>query len=178
MLKTYKILSLLLDYPDEALVRAIPFFREEIEKENKVHATCLKNLETFLSVCSSMSLSDWQMMYVGQFDCSQAVNLYLFDHIYGDSKARGQAMVDLKEMYNRSGFRMISNELPDFLPLFLEYLSFQDSPEVAGTLLFEVKPVLEKIGKKLEENDHLYRHLFRILVELAAKEKEWEEKCM
>lgn len=176
MLKTYKILSLLLDYPDEALMEALPTVKEEIEKERLLYYSQLEHLDEFLSSCSSLSLGEWQMMYVQQFDCSKTVNLYLFDHVYGDSRDRGQAMVDLKEMYARSGFRMVSNELPDYLPLFLEYLSFLGSREKAVELLYEVKPVLSKIAEKLGESDNPYRHLFAVLLGLAESLR--EEMCV
>ena len=176
MLRTYKILSLLLDYPDESLVTALPLVKHEVENERLLFFTLTRHLDEFLSACSSLSLGEWQMMYVQQFDCSKTVNLYLFDHIYGDSRERGLAMVDLKEMYAQSGFEMVGGELPDFIPLFLEYLSYLGSPEKAMELLFEVKPILSKIGGKLGEKENPYHHLFDILVGLA--ESLHEEACI
>lgn len=176
MLRTYKILSLLLDYPDESLAAALPQVKQEIESEKLLYFTLATSLDDFLMACSSFSLGEWQTMYVQQFDCSKTVNLYLFDHIHGDSRERGQAMVDLKEMYARSGFLMSDAELPDYLPLFLEYLSFQGSPEKAAELLYEIKPVLQKISEKLGEKDNLYHHLFDILLGLAESSR--EEACV
>lgn len=176
MLKTYKILSVLLDYPDERLAELLPSSMEIVRKENLLYYTLQASLEQFVAAASALSLAEWQMLYVQQFDCSKTVNLYLFDHIYGDSRQRGQAMVDMKEMYARSGLSMSDGELPDFLPLFLEYLSTFDSAQEAAGLLLNVRPVLGKIREKLEKEDSFYHHLFAILEGLA--DVEYDEKCI
>lgn len=175
MLKTYKILSVLLDYPDETFAELLPSSMEIVRKENILYYTLQSSLEQFVAAASALSLAEWQMLYVQQFDCSKTVNLYLFDHIYGDSRQRGQAMVDMKEMYARSGLSMSDGELPDFLPLFLEYLSTLGSAHEAATLLSNVRHILVKIREKLEKEDSFYRHLFVILEELA--ETESKETC-
>ncbi len=167
MLKTYKIISLLLDYPSQEMMDALPQAKEEITKEGLLGVALCQQLDRFLCASASLSLQAWQMMYVEQFDCSKTVNLYLFDHLYGSSRERGQAMVDLKEMYLRSGLSMISGELPDYLPLFLEYLSIGASKEKAAELLQAVRPILQKIERVLRENDNFYMYLFAILVSLS-----------
>ncbi len=172
MLKTYQILSLLADYPTRELAAAFPLLKEEIKKEGLLLPAEQEELDRFLAACSRLSPEAWQMMYVQQFDCAPAVNLYLFDHLYGSSRERGQAMVDLKTMYGRAGFTMASTELPDYLPLFLEYMALAATPRQAAELLGEVKPILRKIQDKLEEAGHFYRHLLSILTALAASAKE------
>lgn len=167
MLKTYKIISLLLDYPSQEMMDALPQVEEEVAKEGLLSAALRQELGRFLRASASLSLQAWQMMYVEQFDCSKTVNLYLFDHLYGNSRERGQAMVDLKEMYLRSGLSIISGELPDYLPLFLEYLSIGVSKEKASELLQAVRPILQKIERILRENDNFYVYLFTILVSLS-----------
>lgn len=167
MLKTYKIISLLLDYPSQEMMDALPQVKEEVAKEGLLSAALCQELDRFLRASASLSLQAWQMLYVEQFDCSKTVNLYLFDHLYGNSRERGQAMVDLKEMYLRSGLSIISGELPDYLPLFLEYLSIGVSKEKASELLQAVRPILQKIERILRENDNFYVYLFTILVSLS-----------
>lgn len=172
MLKTYKILSVLLDYPDETTVELLPAAAGYTRQEKLLYYTLQDALEQFITASSALSLAEWQMLYVQQFDCSKTVNLYLFDHIYGDSRDRGQAMVDLKEMYAQSGLIMSDGELPDFLPLFLEYLSTQSSAQEAGALLSNVRPILSKIREKLEKENSFYYHLFTVLEGLAETEPE------
>lgn len=166
MLKTYKLLSLLLDYPDKAVEAVLPSVEEEMKKENLIPIDLEQQLTCFLDNCASLSLSDWQMIYVQQFDCSGTVNLYLFDYVYGDSLQRSQAMVDLEKMYGRAGWQMVWEELPDYLPLFLEYLSTLSSGREAVELLAPLAPVLTKMEEKLTEENNFYRYLFRVLLGL------------
>lgn len=168
MQKTYKILSLLLDYPDEALYDALKVMPKELAKEGLLDEEMQKEMTTFIDACSALSLPDWQMIYVGMFDCSKSINLYLFDHIYGDSKERGQAMVNLKEMYEKAGLKMVANELPDYLPLFLEYISLKGSRYEAVKLLNDIKPILEKLYKLLDEKKSFYREIIDVLLKLSA----------
>lgn len=171
MLKTYKILSLMLDYPGEELMSALPFVKEEIEKEGILFFPLQEELDCFLSACFSLTLGEWQMMYVRHFDCSNTVNLYMLNHLYGDSEQREEAMIDLKKMYARSGLSAASGELPDYLPLFLEYIAHASSVEKARELLRYVHPVLKKIQEGLEENANFYQHLFAILTGLAENKR-------
>lgn len=171
MLKTYKILSLLLDYPGEELLSALPFVKEETEKEGLLFFPLQEELDCFLSACSSLTLGEWQMMYVRYFDCSHPVNLYLFDHLYGNPRKREQAMAALKKMYVRSGLSAASGELPDYLPLFLEYIALASSVERARELLRHVHPVLKKMQERLEESANFYQHLFAILTGLAENKR-------
>ena len=133
MQNTYKILSLLLDYPNEDVKENLSGLKRVIEEENGLDKAQSNLLSQFLDPIQSITLSDWQMLYVQQFDFSSSTNLYLFDHVYGDSRERGQAMVDLTEMYNKAGFMPCSDELPDYLPLFLEYLSLLKNEETYDT---------------------------------------------
>lgn len=176
MLKTYKTLSILLDYPEETTIAFLPEAAEHVQQEKLLDTALQQALEQFVASASALSLGEWQMLYVQQFDCSKTVNLYLFDHIYGESRERGQAMVDLKEMYTRSGLEMSDGELPDYLPLFLEYLSTLPTAAEASALLSNVRPILKKIGEKLAEEDRFYHHLFAIMESLA--EVKCEKACI
>lgn len=169
MLITYKILALLLDYPDASLIEALPLMPNVLQQEGLLDASEQKQVDDFIHACSDLTLGDWQMLYVNQFDCGKRLNLYLLDHIYGDSRERGQAMVDLKEMYERAGLQMSDEELPDFIPLFLEYLSLQGDPNRAQLLLSDVRSVLEHIHKLLVERSSSYASLFAVLLKLAGE---------
>jgi nitrate reductase delta subunit len=97
--------------------------------------------------------------------------LYLFDHVYGDSRERGQAMVDLTEMYNKAGFMPCSDELPDYLPLFLEYLSLLQNEEESLKLLKEVSHILENMHKALQKKETPYSYLLELLCSLCNEDK-------
>lgn len=166
MIKTYKILAELFDYPIDETVLLLPSIVTIAQEEALLHTHELKLLQRFVTDMKSQSLINWQATYVQTFDQSKTVNLYLFDHLYGDSKDRGMAMVDLKTMYASKGMEITSGELPDYLPLFLEYLSSLQSPQEAIELLRHWREVLEKIAKALGEVHNSYHPLAIILLKM------------
>ena len=169
MQKTYKILSVLLEYPQKEVHDMIPFIDNDACSDHFLNEEELDQLDLFLAECERLSLEEWQMYYVEIFDMSKQINLYIFDHIYGDSRQRGQAMVNLLEMYAKDGFELVTNELPDFLPVFLEYLSFQTDEGKTIKLLNDIKKVIDKLYKLTIEKDVFYKHLFNILHSLAER---------
>lgn len=173
MIKTYKVLSLLLDYPDSELSESLDFLTEEVEKERLLDQGQIDKLKQFIKIYSKKDLDEWQREYVQQFDYSPQTNLYLFDYVYGDSKERGQAMIDLVKMYEDRGLVIDNKELPDYLPAFLEYISTLDTPAAGAGLLDDIEHILVKIGKKLKEGEHPYHLLTDILLGMipAAKQE-------
>ena len=169
MQNSYKIISLLLDYPDEEVKGNLRRFLEIVDEDNLLDDDQRSHLAAFVNYASPLTLSAWQMQYVQLFDFSAKTNLYLFDHVYGDSRERGQAMVDLTEMYVKSGFTPCSNELPDYLPLFLEYLSLLTDEEEACKLLFQIAHILENMKRSLVKKESPYGNLLQILCSLNEK---------
>ncbi len=96
-----------------------------------------------------------QAEYVAMFDKGRATSLLLFEHVHGESRDRGQAMVDLMAEYSAAGFELDAHELPDYLPLFLEYLSTRSEAEI-GRWLGEIRHILALLTARLEERgaDH------------------------
>ena len=123
MLKTYKILSLLLSYPNKDLQNFLSVVDAELKIEKLLASEKIGEIEKFTGHFSKMDLTDWQAEYVQLFDNSRSASLHLFEHIKGDSKDRGQAMVDMLEFYKENGMQLSANELPDYIPAFLEFLS-------------------------------------------------------
>jgi nitrate reductase molybdenum cofactor assembly chaperone NarJ/NarW len=95
------------------------------------------------------------------------MSLLLFEHIHGESRDRGQAMVDLIDAYRKNGFELAAKELPDYLPLLLEYLSHRP-PDEARDWLGHVKHIVGMLAARAAERRNPYEVLFAILVELAA----------
>lgn len=170
MKNRYKILSLLLDYPNKELYEVISDIVQLFEENRELNDEQMSHLCEFINYIKPMSLSKWQMVYVQMFDYSPRTNLYLFDHVYGNSRERGQAMVDLNEMYEKSGFKPNTNELPDFLPVFLEYLSLLDDSNESDILLREVSHILKNMRKALKKKKSPYYHLLEILCSLSDVE--------
>ena len=169
MIKTYKILSLLLSYPDAALQEFLPAAVRELQNEALLQASVTESISLFANHYGNAELTDWQAEYVQLFDCTRSASLNLFEHVKGDSKDRGQAMVDLIDLYQAAGMQFSSTELPDYLPAFLEFLSSLDS-EKAADLLSEPAPVIRRIFLTLKEKDHPYQHIMSAIVSLAARQ--------
>ncbi len=167
MLKTYKILSLLLSYPDAGLQAFLPEAISVLEDESLLAAEKIKDIGCFSNHYRTMKLTDWQADYVQLFDCSRSASLHLFEHLKGDSRDRGQAMVDLLEFYRENGMELTARELPDYLPVFLEFLSVREK-EKAAELLAEPAKVVQRIYRTLMEKNHPYRHLLSAVVSLSA----------
>lgn len=167
-LLTFKAISFLLSYPEESWIVDIQDLLTCIENESKISTKALAELAGFVSFCKTTDLLQLQTEYVATFDQQRALSLHLFEHIHGDSRDRGQAMVDLSEVYNEQGFLIDAKELPDYLPLFLEYLS-QISADSALELLQECIHIIERIASSLAERGNRYTAVFNAMLSLGAK---------
>ena len=158
----YQILSRLLLYPEPELIAHLPELDSALAAVPEQQAL----LRPLLAHLESSSLIDLQQQYVATFDRNPSHSLHLFEHIHGESRDRGQAMVDLMEEYKRHGLQMTGDDLPDFVPLFLEFLAQLD--EVASApLLGDAVHVLAHIGRKLTANGSPYAPVFTVLERLS-----------
>ena len=167
MIKTYKILSLLLSYPSEELQAFLPEAVRELSAEGLLSEEYLAGVREFADHWNSHDLIDWQAEYVQLFDSGRAASLYIFEHLKGDSKDRGQAMVDLTEHYRSRDMQLSAPELPDYLPVFLEFLSSLSQAEAAETLAGAVN-VISLIHSRLKAKQNIYRHLPGAVISLSA----------
>lgn len=166
---TLKLLGLLLSYPTEEMQHHMGEIKEAIEQEGLVPTKLRKPLFAFMDDLERRSILRIQEDYVALFDRSRANSLYLFEHVHGESRDRGQAMVDLMGIYKTHGFKLAKRELPDYLPLFLEYLSVRPFAE-AQEMLAETAHILAAVGAKLKVKKSPYQHIFRILADLTDVE--------
>lgn len=166
-MKSFKALSALLNYPSAELVAAMPEIRAVLTGEGLVPRSSLKALEPLLSSFETAELYDLQERYVLLFDRSRSLSLHLFEHVHGESRDRGQALVDLSQLYDKNGFFIVANELPDFLPLFLEFLSTLPFGE-ATALLGETVHILAVLRQRLEKRESPYAALFAAVEALSA----------
>ena len=165
-MKTYRALSALLVYPCADLQAAIPAIRQTLASEGLLTAEQLARLEPLLTSLESGDLFDLQERYVLLFDRSRTLSLNLFEHIHGESRDRGGAMVDLLETYRAGGFDLVGPELPDHLPVLLEFLSTQD-PEQARAILADAGHIVLALAERLERRDSVYAAVLAALVALA-----------
>ena len=169
MAKVLKLVSLMLDYPTSDIQALMPSFKEVVDHQYNLDSKSRKRLIDFINYYQQTNLSTWQQEYTQVFDYSPSTSLYLFDHVYGDSRQRGMAMVNLKMMYEDEGLHLSDSELPDYLPVFLEFLSETQSEESACNHLAEVKEVVEKIAKSLKEGNSRYAELLEIILAFASR---------
>ena len=113
-------------------------------------------------------LLEAEAQYTGLFEQGRALSLHIFEHVHGESRDRGQAMVDLMAEYAGNGFELDCRELPDYIPLFLEYLSVQPDLE-AREWLADVSHILALLAARLQERESLYAHLFEALLIIAGR---------
>jgi nitrate reductase molybdenum cofactor assembly chaperone NarJ/NarW len=110
---------------------------------------------------------DMQERYVSLFDRVRSLSLHLFEHVHGESRDRGQAMVDLRQLYESHGYELATDELPDYLPAFLEFLSALPLDD-ARAHLDDTVHLLESIGARLAKRGSAYAAVFQALLELAG----------
>lgn len=168
MLKTYKILSLLLSYPGPELQEFLRETLPELRNEALLSPETIDGIENFINRFTKMDLTEWQAEYVQLFDYSRSASMHLFEHIHGDSKDRGQAMVNLLEFYRENGMQLSANELPDYIPAFLEFLSTMESQR-AAELLAEPVHIIHRIHHALKEKDNPYQHVLAAIVSLSSR---------
>ncbi len=170
-MKTFKVLSALAAYPSAAMVEAVPAMRQVLEAEGLLAAPARRLLEPLLTDLAGGDIMELQERYVFLFDRTRSLSLHLFEHVHGESRDRGQAMVDLKQLYEGAGFALNTSELPDYIPAFLEYLSLRPADE-AVSFLGETVHILITLAERLEKRSSPYAGLFRAMVALSkAKPK-------
>lgn len=168
MLKTYKILSLLLSYPGAELQNFLQEVEPLLRNDAILSPEKIDGIVRFVNHFRERELIDWQAEYVQLFDYSRSASLYLFEHIKGDSKDRGQAMVNMQEFYRENKMQLVAHELPDYIPAFLEFLSTLEHSR-AAELLAEPVHIIQRIYLSLDEKKHPYKDLLAAIVSLSAK---------
>jgi nitrate reductase delta subunit len=159
-------LSALLSYPTADFVEALDEIGETIESEKIIPAMERRALLDLIDALRGRDLYDLQESYILLFDRTRALSLHLFEHVHGESRDRGQAMVDLRALYESKGLLGAANELPDFTPLFLEFLSTLD-PSEAMPLLGEPAHVFAVLAERLHKRASPYEAVFRALAAMA-----------
>jgi nitrate reductase delta subunit len=167
MSRTFKVLSALLTYPTEELQAAVPELSAALSREALLPAAIRRRLDVLLNEIATGDLYDLQERYVLLFDRTRSLSLHLFEHVHGESRDRGQAMIDLKALYENGGLAIDAPELPDFVPLFLEFLSTRPRAE-AYELLAQAVHILAALAERLRKRRSAYEAPFRALVALAG----------
>lgn len=193
-----KVISRLLDYPSAECFASAGELVDVVKATTTLSEDKCRKLTDFINDLCGRELYDAQERYDLLFDRGRALSLLLFEHVHGESRDRGQAMVELIKVYNSRGFELDSSQLPDYLPLYLEFLSEQDDA-YACEWLGDICHLLATLSERLINRECNYSILFDSLIEvcgyavdrteiaeivkneerddsMAAIDKEWEDK--
>jgi nitrate reductase delta subunit len=163
---TLKVLAALLVYPEQALIDCLDEMAAILETEGALPKAERRALAALMADLRGGDLMDAQARYVALFDHTRSLSLHLYEHSHGESRDRGQAMVNLLNHYRSRGLDLRACELPDFLPLFLEFLSTQPTGE-ARALLAQAVEVVALLRARLEQRGAPYGAVFRAIEALA-----------
>ena len=161
-MKTFKAISLLLCYPESDWLAALPELESVLAEEAESNGQAGPRMAPLFVQLRETKLIALQESYVATFDRNPSHSLHLFEHIHGESRDRGSAMIDLLEEYWKYDFDASASELPDYVPLFLEFLSLLPADE-ALALLGDAVHVIATIGRKLDANGSPYATAFQVL---------------
>ncbi|MEC5317737.1 nitrate reductase molybdenum cofactor assembly chaperone [Brenneria populi subsp. brevivirga] len=164
-----KVIARLLDYPDAELWENRQALLAALDGAMELSLRDSHRLMRFIEHFWRADLLDRQEEYGALFDRGRATSLLLFEHVYGESRDRGQAMVDLLAQYRKSGLDLDCKELPDYLPLYLEYLSQLDDARGRAGLL-DIAPILALLRARLQQRDSRYGELLDLLLSLSGDE--------
>jgi nitrate reductase delta subunit len=165
-MKTLKVLSALLTYPSDELVAAAPELKAVVKKEAILSRRDLAAVLALIDDITGRDLFDAQERYILLFDRTRSLSLHIFEHVHGESRDRGQAMVDLIKLYEDGGYTPTTSELPDFLPLFLEYAATL-KPREAIDLVGQPGHVFAALKERLVKRGSPYAAVFAALVSLS-----------
>lgn len=165
-MKTLRALAALLSYPTEELIAAAGEIREVIDREAVIPPAQRMAVHRLIDDLATSDLYDLQERYGLLFDRTRSLSLHLFEHVHGESRDRGQAMVDLLKLYEEDGYTPTPSELPDYLPLFLEYASTRE-PRAAIELVGQPANVIAALRERLAKRGSPYEATMAALLAIS-----------
>ena len=167
--KSLRVLARLLSYPGAELRAHLADMRGALHVERALSESRLAELDALIGTLQRAATLDVESDYVALFDRGRATSLHLFEHVHGDSRDRGPAMIDLAQTYEKAGLYLAEGELPDFLPVVLEFTSTQP-PREARAFLAEMAHIFNAIFAALQQRGSAYASVLGALLELAGEQ--------
>tara|TARA_R110002124_G_scaffold66612_1_gene181237 strand:- start:8818 stop:9522 length:705 start_codon:yes stop_codon:yes gene_type:complete len=171
--RTIKALSLILSYPTPELQHAMPEIGAVLASDTRLTAAARRGLRPLVEALAGRDIYDLEEQFVLLFDRSRTLSLNLFEHVHGESRDRGGAMVSLVETYRAGGYDPVTSELPDHLPVLLEFLSTRPASEAQDTLA-DAAHIFEALNTRLVRRDSPYAAVFASLLQLAGAQADSE----
>lgn len=166
--KTLRVLALLLGYPDAEMRTHLADMRAALHAERALSGTRMAELDALIATLGHKPGLEVESDYVELFDRGRATSLHLFEHVHGDSRDRGPAMIDLTKTYEQGGLFLGEDEMPDFVPVVLEFTSTLE-PRQAREFLGEMAHIFNAIFAALQQRESPYACLLGALLELAGE---------
>jgi len=166
--RSLRVMAALLGYPHAQMRDCLPEMREILCAESALSADRQAELDALIDLLASADPLETEANYVQLFDRGRATSLHLFEHVHGDSRDRGPAMIDLAQTYEKAGLYMTPDELPDYLPAVLEFVSTQP-PREARAFLGEMAHIFNALFSALRERASPYASVLGALLELAGE---------
>lgn len=163
-----RVLARLLSYPDAQLRGNLLEMRQALLSEKAIAPARLEELNALINGLARGNALDNEAEYVEVFDRGRATSLHLFEHVHGDSRDRGPAMIDLAQTYEKAGLFLGPNEMPDYLPVVLEFVSTQP-PKEARAFLGEMAHIFNAIFNALQQRNSPYASVLGALLELSGE---------
>jgi len=168
---TLRVLAHLLRYPDTEFRAHTGEMQQALKAEAALPASRLAELDALLRQLGTRPALDVESDYVELFDRGRRTALHLFEHVHGDSRDRGPAMIDLIQTYEKGGLYLSPAELPDHLSVVLEFASTQPSPQ-AREFLGEIAHIVRVIFSALAGRQSPYASVLAAVLELAGEKAE------
>ena len=165
---TLRALAYLLRYPDAHMRAALPQLMDALHLEHALLPARMAEVESTCRYLSALDPLEAEARYVDQFDRGRQTSLHLFEHVHGDSRDRGPALVDLLQTYEKAGLQFDADELPDHLPVVLEFASTQP-PEVAKEFLGEMAHILNALFSALVARNSPYASVIAAVLEVSGQ---------
>ncbi|MDX1693039.1 MAG: nitrate reductase molybdenum cofactor assembly chaperone [Ketobacteraceae bacterium] len=162
-----KIIAVLMDYPRQEVIDEAGAINEVISRAREISPAMRSCLQDFVRQMAARDIMDLQEGYGEHFDRGRSLSLLLFEHVHGESRDRGQAMVDLMDIYEKAGFEINRRELPDYIPMYLEFLSTRDEME-AREGLADVAHILGMLSARMKERNCEYACLLDALLMISG----------
>lgn len=174
-MKILKVLSLLIDYPTNELFEGetLALSKQIVSKSPLISPEVRQQIIDLIDDMIEIGSLEAQARYDGLFERGRSLSLWLFEHVHGESRDRGQAMVDLMDQYQQAGFEIGLKELPDYLPMYLEFLAYQaavtgDDIQIRIDIA-DVSHIIALLAARLRDRDSLYEGCFNALLQIAGK---------
>ena len=163
-----RVLARLLSYPDAEQRAHLEEMRAALRAEGALGASRLAEIDLLFDALAAADPLETEAEYVQLFDRGRSTSLHLFEHVHGDSRDRGPAMIDLAQTYDKAGLYLAPGELPDYLPAVLEFVSTQP-PREARAFLGEMAHIFNALFSALRQRKSAYASVIGALLELAGE---------